>query len=71
MRSLDFMCGGAKGDDCTPEKWYHFMGDLSSNKYVPFQTNYITEPMNGYIAFNKSTVPCYEAAEVSSNLLNK
>lgn len=41
------------------------MGNARNNKYVPFQINYITEPMNGYTAFNKSTVPCYMAVDVS------
>lgn len=71
MRSLDLMCGGAKGDDCTPEKWYNFMGNVSSNKYVPFQINYITEPVNGYTPFNRSTVPCYDEVNVSTNFLIK
>lgn len=62
------MCGGAKGADCTPTKWYNFMGNVSGNKYVPFQTNYITEPVDGYTSFNSTTVPCNQAVDVSSNI---
>lgn len=71
MRALDLMCGGAKGPNCTPEKWYNFMGNFTSNKYVPFQTSYITDPVEGYMPFNRSTIHCYEAVSVSWNLFMK
>ncbi|XP_055296329.1 NPC intracellular cholesterol transporter 1-like [Sitodiplosis mosellana] len=65
MKSVNMMCGGAKDADCTSHKWYNFMGNYAINKYVPFQTNYITDPLNGYTSFNRSTVPCYKAVNES------
>lgn len=71
MRALNLMCGGAKDADCTPEKWYDFMGNYTSNKYVPFQTTYITEPLSGYIPFNRPTIACSSAVDVSLNCFIK
>lgn len=65
MNALDLMCPHTYNDPCTPEKWFEYMGNATSNRYVPFQINYVTKPMVGYIPFNKPTVPCNEAPNVS------
>ncbi|XP_031623416.1 NPC intracellular cholesterol transporter 1-like [Contarinia nasturtii] len=65
IRVLDLMCG-AKGSECTPERWFSHMGNATGNKYVPFQINYITETIDDYIPFNKSTVPCNESVDGKS-----
>lgn len=49
---------------CTPKKWFDFMGDVTS-PYVPFQMNYITDPIPGLTAFNRPTVACNESVPVS------
>ncbi|XP_031634860.1 NPC intracellular cholesterol transporter 1 isoform X2 [Contarinia nasturtii] len=60
-RALDMMCGEWGASRCSPQKWFEFMGDAEGNPYVPFQINYITEPINGYKPLNPMVVPCNEA----------
>ncbi|XP_055317054.1 NPC intracellular cholesterol transporter 1 homolog 1-like [Sitodiplosis mosellana] len=51
---LNYMCGDAKGEDCTLDKWRNYLIEFSK-EYHPFQINYITEPIKNYTSIN---VPC-------------
>ncbi|KAL5280790.1 NPC1.2 family protein [Megaselia abdita] len=60
--ALDLMCGEYGASRCSSRKWFHYMGDMESNPYVPFQINYITDGLNsvtkGFKPLDPKTVPC-------------
>lgn len=60
---MDVACSGIyNSKTCTPERWYHFLGDLA-NPYVPFEMVYKFSQTdeNRFVAETKS---CDEAYEV-------
>lgn len=61
---MDMMCD-IEDSDCTAKKWFDYMGNPEDNSYAPFQINYITDPLAGLTPFNRSTVACNEALNVS------
>lgn len=58
------MCDVDSLSQCTPKKWFDFMGDAES-EFVPFEMNYITDPISGLTPFNRTTVACNESVSVS------
>ncbi|KAJ2940417.1 hypothetical protein O0L34_g97 [Tuta absoluta] len=54
-KAMDLICGDA---NCTPMKWFTFMGDATGNPFVPFQINYKTTPVDGRPPLNPETTPC-------------
>ena len=66
---LTFLCGAWGVADCTPFRWFDFMGD-TANGYAPFMIHYdyfagsednqISE--DGHIYHNPEIIPCNEAA---------
>lgn len=67
--ALELMCGGWGALKCNPYRWLHFMGDMSTNTYVPFQINYKIRPepvYQQYKPLKPTIVPCYEAINVST-----
>lgn len=61
---MDFICG-TDAAECTPKILFENLGDATENPYVPFQMNYITDPIPGLTPFNRSTVACNETVTVS------
>lgn len=68
--ALDLMCGDWGASRCSAKKWFTYMGDASTNSYVPFQITYLaspdTKPVDGYIPLDPRVVPCSEAVDVSN-----
>lgn len=61
--SIDMACNTQQGaNQCSPKKWYEYMGDASSN-YVPFPINYKYDQPDR--AFRAETKKCSEAYPVS------
>lgn len=62
--SMDVACSGIyNSKTCTPERWYHYLGDAAGNPLVPFQMIYNfsqTDP-NRFMAETKA---CHEFFEV-------
>lgn len=67
--AFDLMCGSWGASKCTPQRWFHFMGDAKNNLYVPFQINYLpqksTDIVNNMKPLNPKIVPCSESIDVS------
>ncbi|XP_013179899.1 PREDICTED: Niemann-Pick C1 protein isoform X3 [Papilio xuthus] len=59
QRALDLMCGRWGAVDCTPQRWFDFMGDAST-LLVPFQINYISgdEPVDQFVPYQPPTRSC-------------
>jgi Niemann-Pick C1 protein len=64
--ALDLMCGEYGAARCSPEKWFHSMGDIN-NPFVPFQIDYIAsdKPVGKYIPMDPEVTPCNKALNVS------
>lgn len=67
---MDMMCD-IEESDCTPQKWFDYMGDPKANDYAPFLIKYITEPISGLTPFNRTTFACNEAVNVSDCCCNE
>lgn len=67
--ALDLMCGEYGASRCSSKKWFHYMGDMDTNPYVPFQINYVTDGLNsvtkGFKPLDPKTVPCSSPLNVS------
>ncbi|XP_063702707.1 NPC intracellular cholesterol transporter 1 [Culicoides brevitarsis] len=60
--ALDIMCGEWASLNCNPQRWFHYMGDMETNSYVPFQINYKLHGVNSTEPhMNPAIVPCYES----------
>ncbi|KAJ6638858.1 NPC intracellular cholesterol transporter 1 like 1b [Pseudolycoriella hygida] len=61
--SMDVACSGIyNSKTCTPERWYHFLGDSANNILVPFRMDYIFSQTDEN-RFTAETKSCYEAYE--------
>lgn len=60
---LDIMCGAWGASECSPTKWFQFLGDAQDNMYVPFQINYkfLDKKEDNFIPLNPAIVPCNQA----------
>ncbi|KAL2715871.1 NPC intracellular cholesterol transporter 1 isoform X2 [Vespula squamosa] len=58
--ALDIMCGEWGSSRCSPAKWFHYMGDASTNSFVPFQITYINtnNPIGSFKPMNPEITPC-------------
>lgn len=61
---MDFICG-TDAAECAPKILFGYLGNVTENAFVPFQMNYITEPIPGLTQFNRPTVACNETVNVS------
>jgi Niemann-Pick C1 protein len=63
--ALDLMCGEYGSSRCSPEKWFHYMGD-NSNPFVPFQIDYIAtdKPIDGFKPMDPEITPCNKPLNV-------
>ncbi|XP_037025848.1 NPC intracellular cholesterol transporter 1 homolog 1b [Bradysia coprophila] len=60
--SMDVACSGIyNSKTCTPERWYHFLGDVA-NPLVPFQMSYKFSQTDEN-RFKEETKSCHEAYE--------
>ncbi|XP_034945792.1 NPC intracellular cholesterol transporter 1 isoform X2 [Chelonus insularis] len=61
--ALDMMCGEWGSSRCTPDKWFHYMGDAKNNYYVPFQITYIgtDNKVGPFSPLDPVVVPCNKA----------
>lgn len=68
--ALDLMCGDWGASRCSPMRWYGFMGDATTNSFVPFQINYrphsSSAKVGGFTPMDPRVVPCSESVDVSS-----
>lgn len=64
-KAISSLC--EKEDNCDPKTMFKFVGDVKANEYVPFQIDFVTEPIDDYTLFNETTIPCYQAVNVSSS----
>ncbi|XP_014273548.1 NPC intracellular cholesterol transporter 1 homolog 1b [Halyomorpha halys] len=62
-RALDSTCGSYTATDCTPERWFHFLGDASENPSTPFTINFkrMEKPFLNFIPFNGTVYNCNES----------
>lgn len=65
--AIDLMCGSWGSRSCTAGRWFHFMGDMTNNPYVPFQINYknASGPIGPFTPLDPGTTPCSMALSVS------
>lgn len=65
--ALDLMCGEYGSSRCSPEKWFHNMGD-SENPFVPFQIDYVAseKPVGNYTPLSPEITPCNKPVNVST-----
>ncbi|XP_031783378.1 NPC intracellular cholesterol transporter 1 isoform X3 [Nasonia vitripennis] len=65
--ALDLMCGEYGSSRCSPEKWFHNMGD-SENPFVPFQIDYVAseKPLGNYTPLSPEITPCNKAVNAKS-----
>ncbi|XP_015181886.1 PREDICTED: Niemann-Pick C1 protein isoform X2 [Polistes dominula] len=58
--ALDIMCGEWGSSRCSPQKWFHNMGDAANNLYVPFQITYINtdNPIGPFKPMDPQVTPC-------------
>lgn len=66
--ALDLMCGDWGASRCSPKRWYGFMGDASTNSFVPFQINYrphtSSVKVDGFTPMDPRVIPCSESVDV-------
>lgn len=65
--ALDVMCGQYDSTQCSPERWFTYMGKAEGNDYVPFDIKYnITDsPPPGYTALDVPVTPCSQGYKAS------
>jgi hypothetical protein len=59
------MCGSWGSDNCSPARWYDYMGDVT-NGFAPFQVNYeytMEETVGEYTVYDAETYNCNQARE--------
>lgn len=68
---MDIMCGEWGSSRCSPAKWFHYMGDASTNSFVPFQITYINtdNPIGPFKPMNPEITPCNKSLNVSKILV--
>ncbi|KAK2584243.1 hypothetical protein KPH14_006655 [Odynerus spinipes] len=66
--ALDMMCGQWGASRCTPQKWFHYMGDAEKNMYVPFQITYINtdKPVGSFTPMDLQITPCNKALKANT-----
>ncbi|XP_011504698.1 PREDICTED: Niemann-Pick C1 protein-like [Ceratosolen solmsi marchali] len=69
MLAMDFGCNGAK--DCTPKRWFDYMGNSNINSFVPFFIDYVfnaSELQSKFIthSLNPKTKNCSERYDNST-----
>ncbi|XP_058807080.1 NPC intracellular cholesterol transporter 1 isoform X2 [Phymastichus coffea] len=64
---LDVMCGDYTATRCTPERFFHFLGD-ATNPFVPFQIDYIStsRPVDRFVPKDPGVTPCNQALDANS-----
>lgn len=70
--ALDLMCGEWGAYKCTAKRWFTFMGDATSNLYVPFQITYMNTsvPVGDFTPFDPKVYSCGEAPDVSAFMID-
>ncbi|XP_072168753.1 NPC intracellular cholesterol transporter 1-like [Diadema setosum] len=64
---MDVMCGGYLGDDCSPQRWLDFLGDIG-NGFIPWSVDFYVVPPGsqvgnmeeGMVPLNESVYYCNE-----------
>jgi Niemann-Pick C1 protein len=60
--AMDLACGSFGAKDCTPERWYRFLGQPSLNPLVPFKIDY-TVSDNPAERYESETKECHDSYE--------
>lgn len=62
--AMDISCGSYDSKSCTPERWYHFLGDIDDNPLTPFKVDYVLDPSETDRKFEGKAKPCFESYPV-------